>query len=250
MKKLNQSGVMHHLAILAVVVIAVVGGVGWKVYKSSQHTKNNSAQSTPATKNAKDKTETKSGDKSLEPVKASSKNPTAVSTKPKAPATTPKPAPAVSTNCQANGPGQYDVYAGVNNVTFLKTNDYSGASKMAEAIKFAGLESVANGQKTVVFASNDYVFSKLTKAQTDFMYASPANMKSVIGWQIVQSCVTYSGGMSNQKTNTTIHTVNGPITWTAQGHGFLGNAEMAIWDWYTSNGAVHFLTDFAKPPAQ
>ena len=131
----------------------------------------------------------------------------------------------------------------------LNANSYSSTKKMHDAIEFAGLTASANSPKTVILAPNDYVFSTLTKAQTDFMNASPANMKSVIGWHIVTSCVVWGGQMDSAKSNITMNTINGPVTWSPEYHGKVNGVDMAIYDFFTSNGAIHFITGFIKPPA-
>lgn len=61
MKKLNQTGVAHLVAILVVVVIGIVGFTGWKVYDSNQKTKKSlDNASNSGTVTSQKKTDTKS----------------------------------------------------------------------------------------------------------------------------------------------------------------------------------------------
>ena len=124
---------------------------------------------------------------------------------------------------------------------------------MLAAIEFAGLKSQVDGKQVIVLTPNDYVFeNKLTPSQLAWMNQSPANMKSVIGWHIITQCITYNGlnPTKDKASGTTISltTLNGPITFTQTGYGKFENAEIAIWDFFTENGAVTFVTNFVKPP--
>lgn len=180
---------------------------------------------------------------------------TPVKTPTKAPVATPAPVttPVNTTNCLPANPSVYATYhTGITNSAYLQTNSYGETNKMYAALQFAGLLSAVDAKQVVVFAPNDYTFdNKLSAAQQTWMNQSPDNMKSVIGWQVVTGCVTYDG-INPTKDITgsiTLTTLNGPVNFSAGGIGKVENASIAIWDWFTSNGAVTFITDFVKPPA-
>lgn len=100
---------------------------------------------------------------------------------------------------------------------------------------------------------DDAVWDDLTTSQQAWMNASPSNMASVLGWQVITSCITFDGvnpikNMANGATRT-VNTLNGPITYTQinNGQGTFGSATVAMWDWFTSNGSVT-LAGFVNPP--
>lgn len=242
MKKQKQDGFAVVEGILIAVIIALVAGIGWYVMnaKNKSNKSLNEAASNTTTIKLPVASQTKT--EALKP--ASTKTtPTAAATKP---ASSPKPVAtqpttAASTSCTGQSSGD-------NNMAVLNANSYSSTKKMHDAIEFAGLTSAVNAAKVTVIAPNDYVFSTLTKAQTDFMNASPANMKSVIGWHIVTGCVVWSGQMDSAKSNITMNTLNGPVTWTPDYHGKVNGVDMAIYDFFSSNGVIHLITGFIKPP--
>lgn len=165
------------------------------------------------------------------------------------------PAPPNTTNCLPPNPGQYDTYyIGKTNSQYLQTNSYVTTTKLYSALQFAGLINTVNTKQYVVLAMDDSAWSALTQAQLDYMNASPANMRSVLGWQIITSCITWKGVNPVQDlpvgTTLTVNTINGPVTFTARasgGLGTFGNARVGIWDWFTSNGAVT-IAGFVKTP--
>ena len=252
----DQKGFAHTALLIVVFVIAFVSAVGFYVMKSkSDKPSLNTTDSSSA--EMIEQSEEKSGipqdkdalEKEDESDKADdSKN----DEKPtKSPSSSVSSKPVANTkNCLPPDADKYQkTYSGISNSGFLKSNGYSDAKKFYDALKFAGLISKIDSSKVVVFAPNDYVYeNKLTDEQLAFMNASPANMKSVLGWHIVTSCVVWDSNMENVKGSVTLTTLNGKVTYTQGSPGKINDARLAIWDWYTSNGAVHFIGDFIKPP--
>ncbi len=188
------------------------------------------------------------------PATAPSPNPTPSTTKPKAPvvssAPTPTPTPTPSpapntTNCLPPNPNSYQTYfANDTNSQYLQTNSYANTTKLYAALQFAGLIDTINTKQYVVLAMDDSQWNNFTQAQLNWMNASPANMKSVLGWQIITSCITWDGVNPVKDIpagNTqTVNTLNGSVIFTskANGEGTFGNGSVGIWDWFTSNGSV------------
>jgi hypothetical protein len=157
-----------------------------------------------------------------------------------------------TTNCLPSSPSQYDLYyQNMTNAQYLQTNSYADTSKFYDALEFAGLLDTVNRKQHVVLAMSDGAWNNLTQAQRDWMNASPTNMRSVLGWQITTSCITYKGANPTKDmaagTTQVVNTLNGSITFTAGGMGKFENTPVYIWDWYTSNGAVTF-SGFIRPP--
>ncbi len=246
MKQTKQTGFAVVEGLLILVIIGLIGGIGFYVMNArskSNKSLNSSANNTstikiPSTSQQKvDKLEPASA-KPTPTAAATAKKTTPTSTAPTTPTPTTTPA---STNC---GQSTDD-----NNMALLNANSYSSTKKMHDAIEFADLTSAVNSAKVTVIAPNDYVFGNLTKAQADYMNASPANMKSVIGWHIVTGCYTWSSQFSSSKVNITLNTLNGPVVWSPDYHGKVNGVDMAIYDFFSSNGVVHLITGFIKPPA-
>ncbi|TAH32872.1 hypothetical protein EYC59_05610 [Candidatus Saccharibacteria bacterium] len=182
------------------------------------------------------------------PAKTTAKpsTPAATPTPASAPAPTPTPASAPNTtNCLPPNPNPYTAhFITKTNSQYLQTNSYVNTSKMYAALQFAGLIDTVNSKQYVVLAMDDTQWSSFTPTQLKWMNASPANMKSVIGWQVITSCITWDGvspvkDMANNATRT-VGTLNGTVTYTHGngGLGTFGNGRVAIWDWFTSNGSV------------
>lgn len=132
---------------------------------------------------------------------------------------------------------------------YLGPGGYSPTIKFRAALNYAGLLSTVDNAKVVVFAPNDYSYdNSLSVAQLAYMNQSPANMRSVIGWHIITSCVIWHGNIQNVKSTITLQTLNGAVTYTPGGTGKIEAAEIAMWDWFTTNGAVHYITAFIHPP--
>ncbi|HSW37060.1 MAG TPA: fasciclin domain-containing protein [Candidatus Saccharimonadales bacterium] len=145
----------------------------------------------------------------------------------------------------------YDkTFTGMTNSSYLTTNSYGDTKQFYDGLNFAGLLPIVDSPQTVVFAPNDYVWDNyLTSAQKTFMNQSPENMRSVLGWHIITGCVIYHHQMDEVNYTMTLTTLNGTVTYTPQDIGALDNVDVAIWDWFTSNGAVHFITGFIRPPS-
>jgi hypothetical protein len=158
--------------------------------------------------------------------------------------TTPTPAPN-TTNCLPPNPSKYATYyVSMTNSQYLQTNSYINTTKLYAALQFAGLLNTINTKQYVVLAMDDSIWSNFTQAQLDWMNASPANMRSVLGWQVITSCITWDGvnpvkNMAVGSTQT-VTTLNGTVTYThgTGGQGSFGNGKVGIWDWFTSNGSV------------
>lgn len=166
------------------------------------------------------------------------------------PAVTPTATPApVSTGCLPANADQYQsALANKKTTEVLQDNGYSSTQKFYEAIVFAGLANTVNADKTVVFAINDYVFENLSQAQKDFLYASPENMKSVLKWQIVPSCVIWSGNIENTTSDISFQTLGGSVTHHYGSPGNIDGVSMAMWDFFSSNGSMHLMSGLIKPP--
>ena len=161
--------------------------------------------------------------------------------------------PASATGCLPTNPSQYDLYyQHMTNSQYLQTNGYANTAKLYAGLQFAGLLDTVNRKQHVVLTMADGAWDNLSQAQRDWMNASPANMRSVLGWQVITSCITYKGVNPTKDmaagTTQVVNTLNGSITYTAGGSmGKFENAPVYMWDWYTSNGAVTF-SDFVRPP--
>lgn len=252
--------------VAAAVLVLGIGGVGTYQYvqQSSRNkpvvTETQPSQNTAPTEKQEAKT---AEEAQTEAAPAATSTPKTTTTPKKTttttttttPTATPAPAPAWSntTNCLPQYPSTYQqTYKTMNNMGYLATNSYSNTTKMKAAIEFAGLTTQANAKYAVVLTPNDYSFdNKLTATQWAWMNASPANMKSVLGWHITTECITYDGvNPTKGKTGTmSVQTVNGTITYSAGGIGKFESANVAIWDWFTSNGSVTFMSDFVKKPS-
>jgi hypothetical protein len=181
-------------------------------------------------------------------------SPSKTTTKPKtsvinpAPAPTPPPAPGPTpntTNCLPPNPSSYATYfTGMTNAQYLQTNSYVNTTKIYAALQFAGLINTINTKQYVVLAMDDSQWNSFTQAQLNWMNASPTNMRSVLGWQVIISCITWNGvnPVKNMAAGATltVNTLNGPVIFTSQtsGLGKFGNGSVSIWDWFTSNGSV------------
>ncbi|HUP26558.1 MAG TPA: fasciclin domain-containing protein [Candidatus Limnocylindrales bacterium] len=267
------SGLFSNKKLLGIFSAAVVVLVAAGVFTTLRIRQNSQRHRTPTT-NAPQLTQStgvaSGSDSSLSPqgspTPASAPKPSitspAATPKPKAPVTSPTPAPSVAptpkpvntTNCLPDNPSPYAThYIGMTNSGYLQTNSYGETNKLYAALQFAGLLSAIDAKQVVVFAPNDYIFdNKLTATQLAWMNQSPENMRSVLGWQIVTSCITWDG-VNPVKDKplgqaVTLNTLNGPVTYIHGGPGKVENADIAIWDWFTSNGSVTFITDFIKPP--
>ena len=176
--------------------------------------------------------------------------PDKIATKPKTPALSPTPVPPPSsapntTNCLPPNPNSYaTTYTNMTNSQYLQTNSYSNTTKFYAALQFAGLIGTINTKQYVVLAMDDSRWGNFTPTQLNWMNASPANMRSVIGWQIITSCITWNGvnpvkDMAAGAT-LTVNSLNGTVTFTSgvNGLGKFGNGPVGIWDWFTSNGSV------------
>lgn len=177
-----------------------------------------------------------------------------------APAKTPvsnTPSAPNTTNCLPSNPSKYYLtHSQKTNSQYLQTNSYVDTSKLYAGLQFAGLINTINTKQYVVLAMSDTAWDSLTQAQRTWMNASPANMKSVLGWQIITTCFTWKGvnPASELATGTTktVMTLNGPVTFTANGPngtglGTFDSGRVGIWDWFTSNGAVT-IAGFVRPP--
>jgi hypothetical protein len=168
-----------------------------------------------------------------------------VSVAPATPPPAPTPAPQVNTtNCLPPNPSPYAThYITMNNSQYLQTNGYANTTKLYAALQFAGLIDTINTKQYVVLAMDDAQWN-FTQAQLDWMNASPANMRAVLGWQIITSCITWNGINPVKDmaagTTRTVNTLNGTVTYTSGGNGpgTFGSGGIGIWDWFTSNGSV------------
>ncbi|MDB5168645.1 MAG: hypothetical protein JWO41_1 [Candidatus Saccharibacteria bacterium] len=137
----------------------------------------------------------------------------------------------------------------MTNSQYLQTNNYVNTNKLYAAFQFAGMINEINTKQYVVFAMDDSIWDNLTASQVAWMNASPANMRSVLGWQVATYCITYDGvnPIKGRSAPLAFNTLNGTVTYTAGGVGQLDGTPVYIWDWFTSNGAVT-ITDFIHPP--
>lgn len=158
------------------------------------------------------------------------------------------PAKPVITNCLPENPSVYqETYTNITNGTFLKNGSYAATSDFYDALEFSGLLSTVNANKATVFAVSDYVFqNNLTPTETTYVNSSAAKMKELLGWHVITSCKTWQDDL-NGKT-VTLSTMNGNVTYNGAGMGTIGDATGAIYDWFTKNGVVHFLSDFIDVP--
>lgn len=279
----RQSGIAHLMLIglLAFITIATVGAGVWRA--QAQRSRSQAAAETALHTNPlalKAKTEAKASSETAnsattkpagtpaEPASPKAVAATTKSTPVPAPKTTPVPVPTPTptptpaptptpvpntTNCMPSDANSYEKALATRSTSNYLGNDgyagYDATSKFKAALEYAGLTSLIDSPKVVVFAPNDSVYnSKLTTAQLAFMNQSPANMRSVVGWHIITSCVIWHGNMQNVKTSMILQTLNGPVTFTPGSLGSVNQAGVAMWDWFTTNGAVHYITDFVKPP--
>ena len=164
----------------------------------------------------------------------------------------PKPEPepeeepaARAVNCSPADASVYDLAnADKTTLEYLRTGTYLSTSEFYDAIVFAGLESTVNANGTVVFAPSDFVFDSLTQAQRDYLYSSPNNMKSFLKWHIVSSCVVWADDIEFLTGSRKISTLGGSATYVAGSPGTLAGQTVGIWDFYTKNGAVHYIGGF------
>jgi cytoskeletal protein RodZ len=238
--------------IISVLILLVLGGVaGGMFYNRQQQTNARLARELTDKKKAEEEAARKLAEEAQSKAEAEEAAKKAEQTVVTPKTTTPTKTTTQATQKLGCGP---DGSSGSGTTTgYLGTNSYAETKKMLAAIEFAGLTSQVNGKQVVVLTPNDYVFeNKLTSTQLAWMNQSAANMKSVIGWHIVTECITYAGlNPTKDKAagaTITLKTLNGTITYTQTGYGKFENAEIAIWDFFTENGAVTFVTGFVKPP--
>jgi hypothetical protein len=241
----NQKGFHTLEGLLLLVVVAIIGGVGWYVWQSTKNVNQsyyNASRSGTLVKGDLQKVANKpiTAEK-LDTDKPVTQPNTSPKTQPKTQPTQPVPTPQPTTKCSPSGSNPTS--------TVLQNNGYTSTKKFYEALQFAGLVNRVDQDKTVVFAVNDWVFdNKLTQAQKDYMFASPQNMESVLKWQIVPSCLFWAGYMESQKGDVNIQTLGGTVTHHYGSPGNIDGVQMAMWDFFSSNGAVHLITGFIKPP--
>ena len=247
------------LAVVLIVMLAV-GFVGWRVQASSdqQHRKASSNDSS-RTQNGENPLTTLK-DSILSALAPGQESPEVTPdmsvqapTAQKSPSDLPSaPIPKTSspTNCLPPDANEYQMYEiDKPNSGIMYNGSYDTSIKFMDALKFAELEDVVDSSQVVVFAPNDYVFeNSLSASQLSYMNASAANMRSVVGWHIITSCVIWDDNMENVKSPITLNTLNGPVTYYPGGTGSIESAGIAMWDFFSSNGAVHLITDFIKPP--
>ena len=251
----NQNGSTHLLVVMIILVVGVIGATGYAVNKSLQK---NSADEYAATKAEKQQVEDLEKEEEL-PLTAAE---TATDTAPPATTTTPpapkpkasnppatQPAPA-STNCIPSDANQYQkTWSGSNTAGVLLSNGYTSTKKFYDALQFAGLLDTVNSAKTVTFAVNDYTWDNdLTQAQKDYLNADPANMKAMLNWHIVKSCVIWSGNIEKSTGPVSFQTLGGQVTHYVGSPGNINGAKMAMWDFFSSNGSMHLMSDFISPP--
>lgn len=240
------------VGVVALMLIAGLGFYGNRIYARNAKVEtpdtdiaqDESPLGTAKSKAQEQKPDTSSGQE-VKPQVSSA--PPKTTTTPSAPADTPAPAPAPAvntTNCLPPNPSPYAThYISMTNSQYLQTNGYVNTTKMYAALQFAGLLNTINSKQYVVLAMDDSQWSNFTQAQLDWMNASPANMRSVIGWQVITSCITWNGvnPVKDMTVGTTrsVTTLNGPVTYLhLSSGGYFGNGKVAIWDWFTSNGSV------------
>jgi hypothetical protein len=253
------------LLIIGMASVIALSGVGttFAMYQSNQ-TKKKTEQAAQANENKEpnqEKTDTESNDfqkdtnpKDTSGLFGSEKKTETPAEQPKTTTEQPTTKTTAATNCLPANPTQYQTtQTGKYTSEYLQTNSYGDTAKLYSALQFAGLIDKVNKNQVVVFAPTDSIFTnKITPTQLAWMNQSPENMKSVLGWQIVIGCITWDGvnPVKDKEAGATVtlNTLNGPVTYTHGGQGKVENAQIAIWDWFTSNGSVTFITDFIKPP--
>jgi hypothetical protein len=250
------------LPTLAVIVILVgaVGGTALFLYGKTQTSDSGIAveeQQTIQSMQPGSKTTAETQDAPIAAPSQTSQTPSTQTQSPSTPRapSTPSTAtpPASATGCLPTNPSQYDLYyQHMTNSQYLQTNGYANTAKLYAGLQFAGLLDTVNRKQHVVLTIADGAWDNLSQAQRDWMNASPANMRSVLGWQVITSCITYKGVNPTKDmaagTTQVVNTLNGSITYTAGGSmGKFENAPVYMWDWYTSNGTVTF-SDFVRPP--
>lgn len=258
--KTNQNGFAHiQLILTAIVLLFVMGVGGWRV-SQSRASKSKLAEASKASQAEKISNLT-SKEEALQP------QPSPITDTPAAPATAPTatkksspalvtqpapppPAPPISNNCLPPNANQYQsTWSSKTTSQVLQSNGYTSTQKFYDALQFAGLLGTINNNKTVVFAVNDYVFDNdLTQAQKDYLYASPENMKAMLKWQIVPSCVIWSGQIEKSTGPVSFQTLGGTVTHYVGSPGNIDGAKLAMWDFFSSNGAMHLMSDFIRPP--
>jgi hypothetical protein len=253
----KQYGFLPVEIILLSVIIVIIGTAGWYVWNHKQQQLASNVETIAPIETVDNSTADTF--KTAEEQQSAIADKIPVESKPKttvqspAPITTPTP-PANTTNCLPPNPSPYSTYyIHMTNSAYLQSNSYGDTNDLYSGLQFAGLIDTVNKAQYVVLAPNDYWWDNLTQQQRDWMNASPENMRSVLGWQIITSCITWNG--VNPVNNwplgksTVVNSVNGPVTFSigSNGHGDFGECNVAIWDWFTSNGSVTFC-GFVKPP--
>lgn len=242
------------IGVVAVVAVAGLGFYGHQLYARNTNIQTPSQNVKPIVNKPAQTHETPAQDAatlSQQGAKApTSSTPAKTPATSAAPMATPAPAPAPApglntTNCLPPNPSSYATsYTSMTNSQYLQTNGYVNTTKLYAALQFAGLIDTINSKQYVVLAMDDSAWNNFTQAQLNWMNASPANMRSVLGWQVVTSCITWNGvnpvkDMTVGATRT-VTTLNGAVTYThnTDGLGTFGNGKVGIWDWFTSNGSV------------
>jgi hypothetical protein len=260
--KQSKWGILKHPKIMVIGLCALVVMVGltvaWQRFgahntQSAKPTVNTkpavNKESSDSDKDAPEDAATLSQQAATAPANSSTpqsnKKPTAPVAAP-VPTPTPSPQPVTNTtNCLPPNPSPYATYfITKTNSQYLQTNSYVNTTKLYAALQFAGLIDTINTKQYVVLAMDDSGWNKFTPAQLNWMNASAANMRSVLGWQIIKSCITWDGvnpvkDMAIGATQV-VNTLNGPVTYTHNGSGLgaFGSGQVGIWDWFTSNGSV------------
>lgn len=257
--KNNQNGFSYIEILLLVVIAGLISFVGWYVLRAKTNADlslNEAAKSQTLIKSATKKPLSQSSQvpTASSITKSSKGTSSSLSTKAGTPAKTttisPTPTPAPNptpntTNCLPPNPSPYATYyIGMTNSQYLQTNSYVHTTKLYAALQFAGLIDTINTKQYVVLAMDDTGWNSFTQSQLNWMNASPTNMRSVLGWQIITSCITWNGVNPVKDipagTTQSVNTLNGSVTFTSQanGNGTFGNGTVGIWDWFTSNGSV------------
>ncbi len=255
--------VPHGVNALAIyMVIGVIGGAGLFILRASQTGTHTTIQSSTVTKDGTSQhgstavpgTPADSSPEQTTPAPTSVQSSKPSPTTQSPPTTQPSPAatPTPTANCLPANPSQYDLYyIKMTNSQYLRTNGYADTNKLYDGLKFAGLLGTIDTKQYSVLAVSDGTWGKLSPQQIAWMNASSQNMRSVLGWQVITSCITYKGVNATKDlpigTTKVVNTLNGSITFTADSMGKFETAPVYIWDWYTSNGVVTF-SDFVKPP--
>ncbi len=258
MKKINKNehGFSYIEIVLVLVVVGVIGATGWYVWNIKKTT--DYSYKNAATAEDLMKLSAKSNAKStpLSPQTTSTPTSSSGSSSPKTnssnavvkPQTQSNPTPAPTstvntTNCLPSNPSVYATYfINMTNSQYLQSNSYVPTTKLFAALQFAGLIDTVNTKQYVVLAMSDSQWNSFTPSQLNWMNASPANMRAVLGWQVVTSCISWDGvnpvkdmSMGAQKI---VNTLNGQVTYTHGTPGKFGAGSVGIWDWFTSNGSV------------